>query len=252
MLNQTQHQGRPKYYRTMAQVPDPLAVNKKADLWSWIMIVLSVLFLVGYSTIILDPTLSGTALTWVLTGMIVIWIMFIFEYVMAFIRARQGWRFIPKHWLISLSILLPVVRPFLLLRYLNQLKFFQRGTGNAVRARIIITAVSFAALFIYMISLTVLRFERDAPGATIVSFGDSIWWAFVTIATVGYGDMYPITLPGRFFAIILMIGGVAIVGTASALVVSYLGEHTQKALKASHPHSGSAPADPLGDADEIL
>lgn len=206
-------------------------MTNKADWWSWTMITLSFLFLVGYSLIVLRPDLPGTSMSWVLLGMIVIWLLFITEYVIAFIRSKQGLRFISQHWLVSLSILLPAVRPFLLLRYLNQLKYFRRGTGNAVRVRLVITAISFAALFIYMISLTVLRFERNAPGATILSFGDSIWWAFVTIATVGYGDMFPVTIPGRFFAIILMIGGVAIVGTASALVVSYLGEHTQKALK---------------------
>lgn len=220
----------------MSESIDPLQVTNKADWWSWMMIILSFLFLVGYSLIVLRPDLSGTSMSWVLMGMIVIWLLFIAEYVVAFIRAKEGLRFISKHWLVSVSILLPAVRPFLLLRYLNQLKYFRRGTGNAVRIRLVITAFSFAALFIYMISLTVLRFERDAPGATIVSFGDSIWWAFVTIATVGYGDMFPVTIPGRFFAIILMIGGVAIVGTASALVVSYLGEHTQKALKKTNQH----------------
>lgn len=215
----------------MTDAKDPLEVGDRADWWSWMMIIFSFLFLIGYSLVILQPEMSADSLTWVLIGMAVIWALFIVEFVIAFIRAKQGWHFMSKHWLVTLSILLPVVRPFLLLRYLNQLTFFRRGTGNAVRARLIITAICFAALFIYMISLTVLRFERDAPGATIVSFGDAIWWAFVTVATVGYGDMYPITIPGRFFAIVLMLGGIAIVGTASALVVSYLGEHTQRAIK---------------------
>ena len=39
--------------------------------------------------------------------------------------------------------------------------------------------------------------ERDAPGANITSFGEAIWWAVVTLATVGYGDTYPVTVPGR-------------------------------------------------------
>jgi voltage-gated potassium channel len=215
----------------MAEHRDPLEVGDTPDWWSWMMIILSVLFLIGYSLLALRPDLSTASLSWVLLIMIVIWVLFIVEFIIAFVRAKEGWRFITKHWLVALSIVLPVVRPFLLLRYLNQLAYFRRGTGNAVRAQLIITALAFATLFIYMISLTVLRFERDAPGATIVSFGDAIWWAFVTIATVGYGDMYPITIPGRFFAVVLMLGGIAIVGTASALVVSYLGEHTQKALK---------------------
>jgi len=215
----------------MAENIDPLDTNKAPDWWSWLMVILSLLFLIGYTVLILEPSLPPAITNTISVAMIGVWVIFLGEYSLALKRSGQGWRYLPRHWLLTLSLLLPVFRPFELLRYINQLKYFRNGTGNAMRLRIIVTAALFATLFIYVISLTVLRFERDVPGATIVSFGDAIWWAFVTIATVGYGDEYPITVPGRFFAVILMSGGVAIVGTASALVVSYLGEQTQKALK---------------------
>lgn len=216
----------------MSTPVDALPTHKTNDLWSWIMIALSFLFLVAYSALVLEPNMPAPLRSFFILLLVAVWAIFIVAYVIAFIQAKQGWRFISKHWLMSLSILVPVVRPFLLLNSLNQLEYFRRRTGNALRVRIVISAVSFAALFIYVISLTVLRFERDAPGANILSFGDAIWWAFVTIATVGYGDMYPVTVPGRFFAVILMMGGVFIVGIASALVVSYITEHTARALKA--------------------
>jgi len=212
---------------------DPLDTSKAPDWWSWLMIALSLFFLIGYSVLILEPSMPAGTIETIAISMIVVWVIFLIEYVLSLKRSGQGWRFLSKHWLLTLSLVLPVFRPFVLLRYINQLKYFKGGSGGAMRLRIIVSATSFATLFIYVISLTVLRFERYAPGATIVSFGDAIWWAFVTIATVGYGDEYPITVPGRFFAVILMMGGVAIVGTASALVVSYLGEQTQKALKQS-------------------
>lgn len=215
----------------MEEKIDPLDTNKAPDWWSWLMVTLSLLFLIGYTVLILEPSIPPGVTNSIAVGMIVVWVIFLIEFSIAVKRSGQGWRYLPKHWLLTLSLFLPVFRPFVLLRYINQLKFFKSGTGGAMRLRIIVSATLFATLFIYVISLTVLRFERDAPGATIVSFGDAIWWAFVTIATVGYGDEYPITIPGRFFAVILMLGGVAIVGTASALVVSYLGEQTQKALK---------------------
>ena len=51
---------------------------------------------------------------------------------------------------------------------------------------------------------------RRARGANIENFGDAVWWAFVTITTVGYGDFYPVTVGGRFAAVLLMCGGVAV------------------------------------------
>ena len=88
--------------------------------------------------------------------------------------------------------------------------------------------------------------ERDTPGANITTFGDAIWWAIVTITTVGYGDLYPVTPAGRFYAVLLMAGGIAIVGTASATIISYLNERV-----AGLRHEGHALAAPsLGTGEE--
>jgi voltage-gated potassium channel len=55
-----------------------------------------------------------------------------------------------------------------------------------------------------------------------VAFGDSLWWAFVTLATVGYGDFYPVTFPGRLVAAGLMAAGIAVVGVVTATAASWL------------------------------
>jgi voltage-gated potassium channel len=61
-----------------------------------------------------------------------------------------------------------------------------------------------------------------------------------TISTVGYGDMVPVTVPGRIFAVMLMLGGMVIVGATTATVISYLNDRVQTAHKRSqdsrHPH----------------
>ena len=63
-----------------------------------------------------------------------------------------------------------------------------------------------------------------------------MWWAIVTITTVGYGDLYPVTVLGRVYASILMLGGVLIIGAATGTFVSFLNERVQVAHERSTQH----------------
>ncbi len=69
-------------------------------------------------------------------------------------------------------------------------------------------------------TVAVLEFESEVPQANIHSAGDAFWWAIVTLATVGYGDHYPVTLWGRVAAIALMTVGVGIFGVLASYLAS--------------------------------
>ena len=71
-------------------------------------------------------------------------------------------------------------------------------------------------------AIAMLDVEQDADGANITTFGDSLWWAAVTTATVGYGDRYPVTTEGRLIAVALMLVGIATVGAVIASVTAWL------------------------------
>ena len=62
-------------------------------------------------------------------------------------------------------------------------------------------------------SLQILYLEQDAPGANITSASDALWYTIVTISTVGYGDQYPVTNPGRVMGSFIIVLGVGIFGT---------------------------------------
>jgi voltage-gated potassium channel len=68
--------------------------------------------------------------------------------------------------------------------------------------------------------------EHGHPGANITQFGDAIWWAVVTLATVGYGDYYPVTAIGRIIAIFMMISGV---GIFALMVATFAKRRLEKA-----------------------
>lgn len=70
--------------------------------------------------------------------------------------------------------------------------------------------------------MAVLETEREAPDASITSFGDALWWALTTVTTVGYGDHLPVTARGRLVAAALMVGGIALLGVVTATFASWL------------------------------
>jgi len=79
-------------------------------------------------------------------------------------------------------------------------------------------AVFLGSIALFGILITVLEHNK-APGMFETIF-DGIWWAVVTLATVGYGDKYPSSIPGRSVAIIFMVGGVVLSAMVSGTVAS--------------------------------
>ena len=84
--------------------------------------------------------------------------------------------------------------------------------------------VTLLSAFIVMTicSVLVLQVESGASNANIVTGGDALWWAIVTITTVGYGDQYPVTEWGRFVGVFVMVSGVGIIGALASILSSVL------------------------------
>lgn len=223
----------------------------------WPLIVLSLGFLVGYSMLAISTDRSRDEQLLIISVMGVAWLAFIIDPIVRLILTARPERaaYAKKHRVDLFSAVLPILRPFGLLKYLHSTPGFIGNGGSALRSRLIATAAAYAAMFVYVIAITVLQVERPADGATILTFGEAIWWAFVTLATVGYGDYVPVTGLGRGLAVVLMAGGVVIIGTASAIVVSYLSErigaHNRAGASArrEEPVELKPPSLPLADED---
>ena len=146
-----------------------------------------------------------------------IWALFIVDFVARFILHDQKGLFLKRNVIELVGLILPFFRAFRMFRVIIAIGFLTRVT-QSLQARINIYLGLILPLLIFTCSLGVYEAEHSAPGANITNFGDAIWWAFVTITTIGYGDYYPVTFEGRAIAVLLMLSGIALV---SVLTVSF-------------------------------
>lgn len=205
------------------------------------LLVLSLVFIVSYSFLVLDQELKAGWVTLLFGLLVICWLSFLVDYVVRLVIAPDRRYFFWHNILDLVTVLIPLLRPVVELTRVQSVPYFQRRSGNSERVRLISIAVAFVITFIYTISLAEYAVERDAPGANITTFGDSLWWAFVTLFTVGYGDKFPVTTDGRILAVSLMLVGLGIIGVATAVVGSYLTERVRT-------HSGRT-ADKGSEAD---
>jgi voltage-gated potassium channel len=156
-----------------------------------------------------------------------VWAVFVAEYLIKLYLTPSRWQFFRTHLIDLLVIAVPVFRP---LRVLRLLRLTRSGLTLAEvlrRARNLLThnGLHFVLLSVLAIVLVgaalEFNFEDHARGANIHSYGDALWWAVVTVTTVGYGDKYPVTAAGRGVAVVLMLTGIGLVGVLSASIASY-------------------------------
>lgn len=183
---------------------------------------LAALFLIAYAWPILD---EGIPHGWHRVCDYVgysVWLAFAADYVIRIYLATHRVHYIGHHIPDLVVIALPVLRPLRLLRLVMLLRVLNKGATDSLRGRIAIYVTGSTILLLFCAALAVLDSERHQPGSNITTFGDALWWAVTTITTVGYGDHYPITTQGRFIAVGLMIGGIALLGVVTASIASWL------------------------------
>ena len=187
----------------------------------WPLAAVAIAFLVLYSVQVLANP-GGRVDAALEIVLYVTWGVFAVDYFVRLSLATDRWRWFRKHLLDLAVILLPFLRPLRLLRLLVLFGAMQKAIGGAIRGRVLIYTAFSAVLLIYVASLASLDEERGHPGSHINNFGDALWWAITTVTTVGYGDVSPVTTPGKVIAIFLMIGGISLVGFVTATLASWI------------------------------
>jgi voltage-gated potassium channel len=190
-----------------------------------------IISLTGFSVLLIlfqyyyDPL--GQALIAVFVFDFIVSIILAVDFAIRIKKSKQGYKYFLTH-LYEIPALIPLYALTLLeadtvygagLKSLRLIQIF-RLWHILSRTLIIMDEVKNRLLYVVLLSVitvtagafTMYVVEHNAPNSNITNLGDAFWWAVVTVTTVGYGDVYPITFEGRVIASVMMVIGIAILG----------------------------------------
>ncbi|MER6156661.1 potassium channel family protein [Streptomyces sp. NPDC001868] len=182
----------------------------------------SALFLTSYAVRVLAHGLPQGWRDLCLAMTLLAWAVFILDYAVRWRLSGLGPRFVRVHWLDTVVLVLPLLRPLRIVQIHDTVRRHHDRPRLPLHARVGVYAGLSATLLGFTGALAVYQQEHAAPDATILTFGDSVWWTCATLATVGYGDVTPVTPTGRVIAVFLMACGLALLGAVTGSVSSWL------------------------------
>lgn len=169
-------------------------------------------------------------------------LVFFIDYLRQLVKAPHKLRYIFGWGLFDLASSIPAVGPLRLLRLarivrvVRALRSFRILTQVFRSDRVgaaIVSSMTLTLAGIILACMGVLYYEGQTTGANIKTADDVMWWAVVTTSTVGYGDFYPVTGPGRLLAALVMVLGIGLFATLAAAIASRMTSMTSLA----HPKS---------------
>lgn len=168
----------------------------------------------------------------------IVCLFFFVDFVVGYSAARDKLDFLKWGWIDLVSSIpiieqlragriVRVVRILRVLRGIRILRILVRYLQRHRADGTILAVIFLSLLLIVLGSVAILQVETTAE-SNIKTASDALWWATVTMTTVGYGDKYPVTDEGRIIACVLMVSGVGIFGTLSGSIASWIMNPVEK------------------------
>jgi voltage-gated potassium channel len=204
------------------------STNQPYQLFMLVLCLYALAALAGDSFLSLDQD-TRRILNYADTGVCV---LFFVDFLVSLSRAPNRWKYFYTWGWLDLMSSIPMVdilrwgrvarvmRVFRVLRGVRATKLMAAFVLDRRAEGAFLAAALVTLLLVVFSSVAILQFESGAD-SNIKTAEDALWWAVVTLTTVGYGDRYPVTSEGRVVAVMLMTTGVGLVGTLSGFAAAW-------------------------------
>jgi voltage-gated potassium channel len=232
-------------------------VDRVEQVTKYPMTLLGIAWLV-VAIVILTKNVNGSVSKGLVGLLFVLWAVLLVEYVVRLVISPNRRSYVKRRWVEPATIVLPVfqgwhfigIEKMTLLVHEAELR-----VESILRHHSLFRVLIAAAATLFVGAWLVLLFEDKAKGSNIHSYPDALWWAIVTVTTVGYGDRFPVTGGGRTVAVVLMLVGIGLIGVLTATVASvFIKEHTdanKEEFKKGHEDLGQQLALISGRLEDI-
>jgi voltage-gated potassium channel len=212
--------------------------------------------------VVLTRNLNGAASTGLVATLFVLWVIALAEYVVRLVLSPDRRGYLQRRWVEPVTVVVPPLQGWHLVGMEKMSLILREGelrVEAVLKHHSLFRVLIAAAATLFVGAWLVLLFEENAKNSNIHNYPDALWWAIVTVTTVGYGDRYPVTGGGRTVAVILMLVGIGLIGVLTATVASvFIKEHTdstKEEFKKGHADLGQQLAvisDRLADVERRL
>ncbi|MDO8107196.1 ion channel [Isoptericola sp. b441] len=214
------------------------------------MTALALVFLAVYAVVVIQTGFPRWVVSVATALNLAIWVLFALDLAVRLWLAENKVRWILRHPVDVASVVVPALRPLRALRIFSAGQNLMSRRGSLLQTG---QAILLAAGILVLVgALAELDAEKNAAGSLITNIGDALWWALATVTTVGYGDLYPVTTPGRIVASALMIVGISVLGVVTASVAAWFVDMAESARKGADEEGGSHPEVPEPQSPSAL
>jgi voltage-gated potassium channel len=212
--------------------------------------------------IVVTTSISHTTSTALVTTLFVVWAIMLAEYLVRLAITPDTPGYLKRRWAEPATVAVPALQHWHLIGIERMTLMLHEGELRLeyiLKHHSLFRVLIAAAGTLFLGAWAVLLFEEDGNTGNIHSYPQALWWAIVTVTTVGYGDKYPVSTGGRIVATVLMLVGIGLIGVLTATVASvFMKEHTdsaQEEYRKGHEDLGQQLAvirDRIGDVERRL